>query len=289
MRNLNYIRLFEEYESEDDYISEEDIIFSLTEEDIKDFFLPITDKGFKINVSKCYVDDNYEKVVYQKEIKSAIVRNRLRGSYNIHISREIGDDDKSSPRLTYSSEDVVIFKFLMDEILQISKRVELIEWEPSPSARDGAVIDIFIVCNKTDNKKNKRKFLNDEYKSELNSLIYRKIEFIKGRIMEELTKSFKNAIIYRQWKNNHLYFFCKPVTKAVLNSNMKKLDKLISSWSKINSIEIKELEELKKENPNIDIPEKTSFIIDVELDYDSIVRISKKQSKDNFIYRRNQG
>lgn len=289
MDNLNYIKLFEEYNfEEDEYISREDAIFSLTEEDIQDFFLPITDKGFKVEIKKGYVDklNNYESLgdipCDKKSITSAIVRNSIRGAYYININEKIEDDEDNEEehghRLKYRSQDAVTFKFLMDEILQISKRVEYIEWEPSD------FITIFIVCNKLDNKKNKKKFLNNQYKDELNNIIYRKVDRIRTRVTEEWTKSFKDAMITRELKDNHFYFFFKPVSKAVLNLNMKKLYGL-GGLNRINSIEVKEIEEFKKENPDIMIPERTAFIIDLDFDYESISIESKKDVKREFIYR----
>lgn len=67
MKDLNYIKLFEEYsddENEEEYISEEDLLFTITEDDIDDYLIALTDVNFRIKKEKILVDptDNYSRI-----------------------------------------------------------------------------------------------------------------------------------------------------------------------------------------------------------------------------------
>lgn len=286
MRNLNHIKIFEEY-SGFSYAneSESEAVFSLTQEDIQDLFTSIIDKGYKLNIEKMCVDasDNYNLVIpyYDggKSFRSLLVKNNLRGAYKIHLNNNKEEDE--TYHYQYSSNEISEFIFLLSEISQISKRVEYVEW--GFEGTNDKIPSVFVVCPLLlDNKGNKKSFLNNDYKSRLNNLIYDEVSVIRSKIINTWTKSFKDARINYDHDNNRFYFFFKSVSKAVLSLNKRKLED-ICGWYKIKDIKVQNIEEFEKENPNIKIPDKTSFVVDVNFDYDSIVKKAKIEFKGNFI------
>jgi len=297
MKELKYIKIFEAHEYDN-------LIFSMSEEDISDLMLPLTDKGFKLTIRPIFVNDRYDELSdYASNIslRTNLLKNRAMGAYIINLRKNREETSNNRRKFSLNPDDGRIIRFVSKEISQISKRVEYVEWEFDKDSYGNVVIDMILVCPKKQSKRKKRKIIfKKEYDDSIDRCKTQYLSSILQRIKVQLTKVMKDGIVDQSlWtiqsqkylKHGKIYLFFKNVSKGVITTNLRRvlqLSNLTISFGKNIipvSVSLLDIYDFTNKN-NMDIPyDGVTHVIEIEFDYDKFERICKEKVKSEFIYR----
>jgi hypothetical protein len=272
--------------------------FTLTHEDIEDLLLVFIDKGYQIEFEDDFlVDQSYNRIdryygYHTKEID--LYRNILKsggdiyGAYKISIYKKLTEDedvDDDKKVYSFKQNDIDDFKFILNELSQLSKRVKYIEWEIDS---DG-VINLYIVCPKDKIKDTvKKEFLKSEYHEMLNTLMNDRLRNNIERIKNRLTPNFSKAAILlsrsiddiRRENGIHLFFKNAPKVSASVSS--RKIQNVALNHLGNSEVELVGVEEFKKSNPNVQVPKDTAYVITLKFDIDHFIKRCKSDIKSKF-------
>lgn len=186
---------------------------------------------------------------------------------------------------------------MIDEILQLSRRVDYLEWDPKPSKNsyetgpDDIFMELFIVCPSSTDTKRTKKLLKKKYNYNLSDAIYTKVNIIINRIKDEWTPALRKAnllTLHSSLPNSSkdkIYFEFEDVSKNVLNLNFRKIKELESRLYIQSITLITDLDKFKKENSEIQINKRTKFLIEVKYNREKLIKMSKIEVKDEFLSR----
>lgn len=262
---------------------EDDLIFSLSEEDITDMFLPLTDIGSIVKIeNKFYTDGKNSIEVRDRDFMSKVHQEELYGVYRLSVKIFRKDNELEDTKFFDNGiYNTKFYKVFIDTILQISKRVENVEWEPENSS---TIVKVMIVCQK---KKYdtiiKKDIVRNSYKSNFNDILNRKVKNILSDVCELCTDAFcakridmpfiVNSQHEKTMDSGFLYLYFADMPKATVTINGRKSGRLIEDIETFR----------KKDIPNIEIPSRAKYVMTININYDKLVRNSKLEAKRMFI------
>lgn len=293
------------------------MMLTLSKEDIIDMLLPLTDIGFKIGeIEDFLVDDEFYEIfgegdegyrgIYarnnDRNMRKNVISNTIYGAYKFKIEKEIDLIEKSTLS-QHNSEEIYLYKIILDELLQISKRVHRLEWDIETSKDENArnfCVDIYIVCPHTKiDVGEKRKLLQKDYKSELNETIKSKItsmlRYIQNNtltslfLQKALSDFFIGSDHKKTIKDGKLYIYFGDIGKNSINTNLKKIGAIQNKY--IKEIDLVSIEKFLQiyESDETDVPNEAKYVIRISFDYNIIVNDSKREIAKNFTgVQRNQ-
>jgi hypothetical protein len=235
--------------------------------------LPLTDIGVKIKIEKEYTDGDHIYNKSDRDFNSLVREEALSGIYMVNIILAYDEDlDDETLLYSFNLENAKTFKIAMDTLLQISRRVDKIEWD----IRDNNIeLAIFCPKKKYDNVQ-KDKIVSERNAQQIKNYIEKYVSIILRSTAEHVTDSFKRAgidmpfIINAQHEKTmstgHLYLYFGAVTKSSLTVNRRKSERLIE-----------DVETFREKNiPNVTIPIRAKYVMTIDFDYSEVLKKAKE-------------
>jgi hypothetical protein len=259
---------------------EDDLIFSLSEDDIMDMFLPLTDVGSVVQIeSKFYSDGQNNIERNDRNFTSMVNQESLYGVYRLSVKLCKKSDDLEETTFYSNGVDITkYYKAFIDTLLQVSKRVENIEWEPEMYL--STVLKVMIICKK---KKYdtiiKKDIVRKSYKNSFNEILHRNAKKVLSKVCDLCTEAFCkkgigmpfliNSEHDKTMSSGVFYLYFADMPKATVTINRRKTGRVIEDVDTFRARNI----------PNIEIQPRAKYVMIVEFDYDEIVRDSKLDVK----------
>lgn len=292
MNHLKLYKIFESQEETEDELSIRDLVFShTTQDDIEDLFINLIDHQFSINIDFRIYEDagdgsfafsrssfSSPARAYETAIIDLLSKGKLIGCYSITI--------ELPPREDLTNSELAKWALLFAELKRISQKFEQVNFKCNMNIENGVFasnqknnIEVKIFIKPTLDKAKMRKFISKKIDAEINGNKILEYRRVRDWVKSNLTKSIQ---IY--WRSpeidDKIYVILKPVSKQVINFNLKKLQNEIGyAYSQlVKSIKLANADELMQGvlKDEVDalwrLPEsfKPPIIIEVELDMKKI-------------------
>lgn len=250
------ISKFNDYINENKAPSIDELVYTLTREDIDDYLLPLTDTGFEVSISTCLVDENFRSMKYDAYSSSRTheqwlqsIRNKLRegnlyGSYLIKLGKKKDNFGETKPikrvKLARTRGDIKLYRTLLNEFFQIAKRSAHIEWDINPPEKHAYdtefrwdryddTAELFVVCKANTNME-LDSFMKEQYDNNYRNTYIKYIKKAITEITNKLTPAVKKALIggyqldqKETMMDGKLYLFFKKANKSAITKTMDNI------------------------------------------------------------------
>lgn len=287
MNYLKYYKIFESLEKEE-FSSIQSFLFTQTKEDIEDLFINLIDHDFMIDIKSNITYENFNEVELKRgfdnryyygpaRVLENLVNGEVFGCYSIKIALP----DKHN----LTSGDLSRWSLLFSELKRIASKckyfdcsiIDKTSWNNQPSS-----IQVKILCEPIKNKLKLKEFLNKILDAEI---IGNKSKYYGSAIQSiksALTPAMK-LVKYPTRIDDKIYFIFKPVSKQILNLNLKRMQ--TNAVYNIKSIKLANADELLEGPLKSEVPDflKPVIIIEAELDLKRIDTESLQSTNIEFL------